>query len=410
MQKHSLADLAIFGGRPAFPEKLHVGRPNIGNRTRLLNRINDILDRRWLTNAGTYVCEFERRVAETVGVRNCVATCNGAVALEIAIRALDLRGEVIVPAFTFIATAHALQWQQITPVFADVHPETHLIDPSSAACLVTPRTSAILGVHTWGRRCEVEGLARLAARHRLHLLFDAAHAFGCGQDGRLVGSFGELEVFSFHATKFVNSLEGGAIVTNNDELAQKMRLMKNFGFLGYDNVGTIGTNGKMNEFSAAMGLTSLESMDAFVTANRRNHEKYAEELATIPGIRLLQYNPNHRCNYQYVVTEIDPAVCPISRDRLLDLLWAENVMARRYFYPGCHRMQPYRSMNPDAWRHLPQTERISARVLVLPTGETVSAEDVATVCAIIRLAAENGDELSRRLEQTEAVHSSVLAG
>ena len=203
------------------------------------------------------------------------------------IRALDLRGEVIVPAFTFIATAHALQWQQITPVFADVDPQTHLIDPSSAACLVTPRTSAILGVHTWGRCCDVEALSRLAARHRLHLLFDAAHAFGCGQDGRLVGSFGELEVFSFHATKFVNSLEGGAIVTNNDELAQKMRLMKNFGFLGYDNVGTIGTNGKMNEFSAAMGITSIESMDAFVTANRRNYERYTEELSAVPGVRVL---------------------------------------------------------------------------------------------------------------------------
>jgi dTDP-4-amino-4,6-dideoxygalactose transaminase len=409
MEKQHTGDLAILGGRPAFQEKLHVGRPNIGNRSRLLNRINDILDRRWLTNAGHYVREFEKCVAETVGVRNCVATCNGAVALEIAIRALDLRGEVIVPAFTFIATAHALQWQQITPVFADVDPETHLIDPSSAACLVTPRTSAILGVHTWGRCCDVEGLGRLAARHRLHLLFDAAHAFGCGHDGRLVGSFGELEVFSFHATKFVNSLEGGAIVTNNDELAQKMRLMKNFGFLGYDNVGTIGTNGKMNEFSGAMGLTSIESMDAFVTANRRNHERYVEQLSAIPGVRVLLYDPLQRSNYQYVVTEIDPARCPIARDQLLDVLWAENVMARRYFYPGCHRMQPYRSMNPDAWRHLPQTERISSRVLVLPTGETVSVEDVSTVCGIIRLAVEHGDELSRRLENTEAVHRSVLA-
>jgi len=409
MQKRHIADLAILGGAPAFQEKLHVGRPNIGNRAHLLDRINDILDRRWLTNAGTYVREFEKRIAETVGVRNCVATCNGAVALEIAIRALDLRGEVIVPAFTFIATAHALQWQQITPVFADVDPRTHLIDPSSAACLVTPRTSAILGVHTWGRCCDVEGLERLAERHRLHLLFDAAHAFGCGQHGRLVGSFGELEVFSFHATKFVNSLEGGAIVTNNDELAQKMRLMKNFGFLGYDNVGTIGTNGKMNEFSAAMGLTSLEAMDTFVAANRRNHELYSAELADVPGIHVLPYDAAERCNYQYVVTEIDSAACPISRDRLLDVLWAENVMARRYFYPGCHRMQPYRSMNPDAWRHLPQTERISSRVLVLPTGETVSAADVARVCEVIRLAAAAGRELSRRLEQTEAVHSSLLA-
>jgi len=255
--KRHLRHLAIFGGRPAFAEKLHVGRPNIGDRARLLKRIEDILDRRWLTNNGPYVQEFERRIAETIGVKHCIATCNGEMGLEIAIRALELKGEVIVPAFTFVASAHALQWQEITPVFADIDPETHLIHPASVRRLITPRTTAILGVHIWGQTCAIEALEEIAREHHLRLLFDAAHAFGCTRHGRSIGTFGDAEVFSFHATKFVNSLEGGAIVTNHDDLARKIRLMKNFGFFGYDDVGYIGTNGKMNEFSAAMGLTSL---------------------------------------------------------------------------------------------------------------------------------------------------------
>jgi len=397
-EPRTLTDLAIFGGKPVAGEKLHVGRPNIGNRDRLLERINDILDRRWLTNFGAYVQEFEQRVAEIVGVRHCIATCNGAVALEIAIRALDLRGEVIVPAFTFVATAHALQWQQITPVFADIDPVTHLLDPASVERMITPRTTGILGVHLWGNACAIEALDAIASRHRLKLIFDAAHAFGCSHQGRLIGGFGEAEVFSFHATKFVNTLEGGAIVTNNDDLARKIRLMKNFGFSGYDNVVHLGTNGKMDEFSAAMGLTSLEAMDHFVEANQRNYHQYVAELAGLPGVHVLGHAAGERCNYQYVVLEIDPETCAISRDDLMNLLWSENILARRYFHPGCHRMEPYRSLFPDAGKHLPQTERVAARVLVLPTGETLGAREVHNICEVIRLGVEHGGKITAQLK------------
>ena len=408
VMKRRSSDLAILGGPVAFEEKLHVGRPNIGDRERLLSRLTDILDRRWLTNAGSYVQEFERRIAAEAGVKHCVATCNGAIALEIAVRALDLKGEVIVPAFTFIATAHALQWQRVTPVFADIDPRTHLIDPASVERLVTPRTTGIIGVHVWGQLCDVPALDRIAKRHGLRLLFDAAHALGCATATHKVGSFGELEVFSFHATKFVNSLEGGAIVTNNDDIARQTRLMKNFGFLGYDNVGSVGTNGKMNEFSAAMGLTSLESMDEFVANNRRNYDLYRAGLDGVRGIRLLRYDSNLRSNYQYVVAEVDES-SPISRDLLLDVLWAENVIARRYFYPGCHRMEPYRSLDPDAARHLPATEKVAAQVLVLPTGQTMTPEHVSRVCSIIRVAVESGRDISRQLARSERVHDDLLA-
>lgn len=400
----SVDQLAVFGGMPAFAEKFHVGRPNIGNRERLLARINDLLDRRWLTNNGPYVQEFEQRIADMIGVKHCIAMCNGTVALEIAIRAAGLTGEVIVPSMTFIGTAHALQWQEITPLFCDVDPASHNIDPGRVEEMITPHTTGIIGVHLWGRPCDVEALAELARRRNLKLLYDAAHAFGCSYKGRMIGNFGHAEVFSFHATKFFNTLEGGAVVTNDDDLAAKIRLMKNFGFAGIDNVIYIGTNGKMNEVSAAMGLTSLESLDEFIAVNYRNYGQYHEELADVPGIHLLAYDATEKCNYQYIVLEIDETVGQISRDQLVSILWAENVLARRYFYPGCHCMEPYRSYFPHAGLLLPETERLVRRVMSLPTGTAIKPEDIRKICEIIRFVVSNGPKVREGLARLRDPH------
>jgi dTDP-4-amino-4,6-dideoxygalactose transaminase len=408
MAKNPWESLAIFGGTPAFSEKLHVGRPNIGDRERLMTRIGDLLDRRWLSNNGPYVQEFERRIAELVGVKHCVAMCNATVALEIVIRALGLKGEVIIPSFTFIATAHALQWQEITPVFCDVDPKTHNLDPDRVEQMLTPRTTGIIGVHLWGRACHVEALTEIAASRGLRLLFDAAHAFGCSHRGRMIGDFGDAEVFSFHATKFLNSFEGGAVVTNDDELAKKMRLMKNFGFAGYDDVVYIGTNGKMTEVSAAMGLGGLESLDEFITTNRRNYEQYRQELEGLAGVSLLAYDKGEQCNYQYIVLEIDEAGTLVSRDQLLEILWAENVLARRYFYPGCHRMEPYHSQFPHAGLLLPETDKLAMRVLVLPTGTAVNAEDITKLCGIIKTVVGNGALVINKLKQSKAKGADEL--
>ena len=390
MTKSRVEDLAILGGASAFDERLHVGRPNIGDRRALLARINDMLDRLWLTNNGPFVQEFERRVADFLGVRHCIAMCNATVALEIAARALELHGEVIVPSFTFVATAHALQWQEITPVFCDV-------DPARVEAMITPRTTGIMGVHVWGRPCAIEALNEIAGRRGLKLIFDAAHAFGNSYKGRMIGNFGLAEVFSFHATKFFNTFEGGAVVTNDDELATKIRLMTNFGFAGYDKVIYVGTNGKMSEISAAMGLTGLESLDEFIAANRLNCATYRAGLQAVPGIKLIAYNETERNNYQYVIVEVDEMATGISRDDLVRVLHAENVLARRYFYPGCHEMEPYRSYFPHAGLLLPETEKLTQRVMSLPTGTAVGPEAIETICAVIRLAVENSQELLRRL-------------
>lgn len=405
--KQCLTDLAIFGGEPAFQEKLHVGRPNIGDRQRLLDRINDLLDRRWLTNNGPFVQELEQRIADLLGVKHCIAMCNGTVALEIAIRAIGLTGEVIMPAFTFIATAHALQWQEITPIFCDIDPSTHNIDPCRVEEMTTPRTSGIIGVHLWGRPCDVDALSEVAHDHDLRLLFDAAHGFGCSYKGRMIGNFGGVEVFSFHATKFFNTFEGGAVVTNDDELAARVRLMKNFGFAGYDNVIYIGTNGKMNEVSAAMGLTGLESLDEFIAVNYRNYKEYERQLEGMLGVQLVTHDETEKRNYQYIILEIDEAVTHVSRDQLVEILHAENVLARRYFYPGCHQMEPYRSHFPHAGLLLPETEKLVNRVLSLPTGTAVGTDEIGKVCQIVRFAVEHGAEIGSRLSRTQQVKEIV---
>jgi len=404
--KQSIDDLAVFGGRPAFAERLHVGRPNVGDRDRLLARINDMLDRRWLTNSGPFEQEFEQRIAALAGVRHCVAICNATVALEIAIRALGLSGEVIVPSFTFIATAHALQWQEITPVFCDIDAETHTIDPGRIESLITPRTTGIIGVHLWGRPCAIDAVTAIARRRGLRVLFDAAHAFASTYQGRMIGAFGDAEVFSFHATKFLNSFEGGAVVTNDDGLAARMRLMKNFGFVDYDDVGYVGTNGKMSEVSAAMGLTSLESIDLFIESNARNYQVYIRQLSGIPGVKLVGGPTDERLNYQYVVIEVDERASGLSRDEMQAVLQAENVLARRYFYPGCHRMEPYRSYFPHAGLLLPVTEAVAERVLSLPTGTAVGAPEAEAVCQLIRFAVAHRNEIKDRL----ARHATAADG
>jgi dTDP-4-amino-4,6-dideoxygalactose transaminase len=370
--------------KPAFAKPLHVGGPNIGDKARFMERVSDMLDRKWLSNAGPFVQEFEKRLAEFMGVKHCIAVCNATIGLELVIRAADLKGEVIVPAFTFIATAHALQWQEITPVFCDIDPLTHNLDPRRVEELITPRTTGIIGVHLWGRACNADALTEIARRRNLKLMFDAAHAFACSHRGTMVGGFGVAEVFSFHATKFFNTFEGGAIATNDDELAAKIRLMKNFGFAGYDNVVYIGINGKMTEVCAAMGLTNLESLDDFIAVNRRNYEAYRSGLSGLPGVSLIRYDDAEKCNYSYIVVEVDEAESGLSRDELVEKLHSQNILARKYFSPGCHRMEPYRSYYPHARFLLPETEKLTRRVMLLPNGTSVSPAEIQVICSIIK--------------------------
>ncbi|SHG21651.1 DegT/DnrJ/EryC1/StrS family aminotransferase [Streptoalloteichus hindustanus] len=390
--------LAVLGGDPAFAEPLHVGRPNIPRPERVLRRIREAMDRRWLTHFGPLVREFEARLAETAGVRHCVAVCNATLGLQVLARAAELDGEVVLPSFTFVATAHTLLWEGLTPVFCDIDERTGNIDPDHARRLVTERTSAVLGVHLWGHPAPTEELARLAADHELALFYDSAHAIGSAHAGRAVGGFGGAEVFSFHATKFINSFEGGAVVTDDDELAERVRLVHNYGRGDGARVRSIGTNAKMTEVAAAMGLTCLEEMPALLAVNREHHERYREGLADVPGVRLREPGPADRVNHQYVVIEVDAEASGLDRDAVAAALAAENVLVRTHFHPGCHRTEPYlREPRRFAPLPLPRTEALGERVISLPTGTAVTGKEVSAVCALLRRIVEHAPSVRRAL-------------
>lgn len=389
--KRTVNDLALLGGPAEFDTPLIVGRPNVGNRQELFRRLGDALDRAWLSNNGPLVQEFERRVAAVAGTRHCVATCNATLALQLMLSAAGVRGEIIVPSLTFAATAHAVAWLGLTPVFCDVDPRTETIDAGQARKLINRRTAGILAVHLWGRPSALDELAEVARAARIRLFYDAAHAFGATWQGRPVGGFGDAEVFSFHATKFVNSFEGGAIVTNDDELAARAAKLRNFGITAPDLVSYVGVNAKMSEASAAMGLTSLDSMEEFREHNARIYRAYQGALAGIAGVRMLAFDERERNNYQYTVIEIDEDAAPMTRDLLGEVLTEENVKVRRYFYPGCHLMPPYRGRT-----RLPHTEMLARRSLVLPTGMAVSTQDAARICALVRFVVAHAAELAAR--------------
>lgn len=402
--KKVVQDLAIFGGQPAFSRPLVVGRPGNVARSRFFQRVDAALDRGWLTNDGPLVQEFETRVAEISGVRHCIATCNGTAGLQLLHVALGQpEGEVIMPAMTYIATAHAARMVGMHPVFCDVDPTTGCLDPAALETAVTSRTRSVMGVHVWGQPCDTDGLAALANVHQLNLLFDAAHAFGSRRLGKPIGGFGRAEVFSFHATKVVHTFEGGAVVTDDDDLAEHLRSLRAFGAGRDRSINGPGTNAKMSEVAAAMGLTSLEAFAGTVAHNQVNHVAYRTELSGVAGVEVMDYGPQNEPNYQYVVLTIDRERTGIHRDQLMDVLGAERIFTQRYFSPACHQLEPYRS---EGTTSLPHTERIADQVLALPTGPAVSTDNARRISDLIRMVLRNGPEVASRLTNSTRTPAS----
>ncbi|MFC4147306.1 aminotransferase class I/II-fold pyridoxal phosphate-dependent enzyme [Micromonospora mangrovi] len=389
--------LALFGAAPAFAAGRVVGRPNPVDRDRFLARMNRALDSEWLSNMGPLMYEFEARIAELAGVRHCVSVCNATVGLQLLVGDPATGGgpgdEVIVPALTFAATAHAVSWRGLTPVFCDVDPVTGLIDPDHVEQLITPRTRAIIGVHLWGQACDATRLGKIAESNGVRLYFDAAPAVGCSYGDTPVGGLGDAEVFSFHATKIVHSFEGGAVVTDDDALAARLRAARNFGFGPDGAVHLVGTNGKLSEASAAMGLTSLETLDELVARNRATYDEYRRALAGIPGVRVLEFDGANRNNHHYLMVTVAAQESGLHRDVLLDVLRAENVGARPYFAQPLHLMQPY--VGPDT-RSLPHAESLCGRLLALPTGPQVDAADVKVISEIVRTAVRHAPAVVAR--------------
>jgi dTDP-4-amino-4,6-dideoxygalactose transaminase len=403
------SNLAVLGGAPAFAEPVHVGRPNIGDVDRFLSLARSALERRHLTNNGPYLQQLERSIADRLEVEHCVAMSNGTVALELMLRASGLTGDVVVPSYTFIATAHAVSWTGLRPVFADVDPVTHILTPESVDAVITPATSAILAVHLWGGGEGTAELQEYADQRGIPLFFDAAHAFGSTYRGKPLGSFGKAATFSFHATKCFHTFEGGAVTTNDGPLAAQLRKMRNFGFAGYDYVDSCGTNAKMNEISAAMGLVLLDDFEEIVAHNGRVLAAYRRELAGLPGVSFFERDEMEQSNAQYVVVVVDDDA-PLNRDELVEVLHRENILARKYFHPGCHRMQPYASSPDHAGLTLPHSERLSRTVLCLPTGTSITMDDVRTICDRFRLAFDRAEFCREAMADTASASAGHTNG
>ncbi len=364
-------------------EPLYVGRPNLGDRDLFRQLVDEMFARRWFTNNGQIVQRFERELAEYLHVKHCVAVCNATVGLEMVYQALGLRGTAIVPAYTFVATVHALRWVGVRPVFVEPELESHNLDWRQLETAIRPDTSAVIGVHLWGRACDTEAIEAIATRRGIPVIYDAAHAFGCWHRDRPLGGFGACEVFSFHATKFFNTFEGGAITTHDDRLAERLREARNFGFTGPDSVQSLGINGKMTEVCAAMGIANLKEVESFIAVNRRNHALYQRLLQPIPGIRLLDYAEMTKSNWQYIVIEVEETAYGASRDQLHAALAAQGILSKRYFFPGCHRMEPYRTESPEWVARMPRTDQLCQAVLCLPNGTAVDEADIRRVAAVI---------------------------
>jgi dTDP-4-amino-4,6-dideoxygalactose transaminase len=399
--------LAILGSKPLFPEPRHVGTPFIPPRDLLHASLDDILDSRRLSNDGPFVRRLEGLLAKRHAVAHAVAMCNATIAMQLLFRAMGLRGQIIMPAFTFVATAHAATWEGLEAVFVDIDRESHCIDPLAAARAVGTGTAAIVGVHLWGQLCDVERLALVAQNADIPLIFDAAQALGadCGHLSKRqpVGHGAVASVISLHATKIISGLEGGVVLTNDAALADELRRMRNFGFEGYDRVVSLGTNAKLDEFSAAFAVRGLECLDSLIDRNRKIRETYQECLAGLPGVSFHSPVPAESANHHYAILMIDPDSCPLSRDELMQTLWAENILARRYFFPGCHRMEPYASRPVDRRPRLPVTDAVAAGVLALPAGSAVSLDDVLLISHRIRLAVE------QHVRVRESIHQAAGA-
>jgi dTDP-4-amino-4,6-dideoxygalactose transaminase len=383
--KQAAKDFAILGGTPALSTHLPVGQMYFPTWDRYEAAMRGIFEREYYTNHGPLAQDFEARLAAFLSVRHAISVANATLGLIMAVKALSLTGRVIVPAHSFIASAQSLTWAGVEPVFCDVDPRTNQMSHEHVEHLLRHEIgiSAVLGVNLWGGACDPRGLEAIAARYGVSLYFDSAHGFACKVSGTPLGGFGRLEVFSFHATKIFSTTEGGCITTNDDLLAARLRNIRSSYGAGPAVDVPMTSNGRFSEAQAAIGLLNLETLDAAIANNRASFERYSALLGPVPGIEVLSARGVSDTNYQYLVCEIEESVFGMSRDTLLSVLKAEDINARRYFYPGIHRSRPYVDDFPQYVNTLPGTDRLCGRLLQLPIGALASIENITKVCGVI---------------------------
>ena len=362
--------------------RILVTRSSMPSLAEYIDEIAPLWESHWLTNMGVKHREFEAMLKERFAVENVCLFTNGHNALECVLEALDLHGEAITTPFTFASTTHAIVRKGLTPVFADIKESDCTLDPEGIEHLITPRTSAIVPVHVYGNLCDVDAIQDVADRYGLKVIYDAAHAFGVERDGASAASFGDASMFSFHATKAFNTIEGGAVCFKDPSLYDVLNQWKNFGITSPEDVEYVGGNAKMNEFCAAMGICNLRHFDAEVAKRKAVAERYWENLSGIPGVRMIFPREGDKSNYAYMPVFFEPETFGVSRDEVFEALAHEGIGARKYFYPLVSDFACYRSIYISELT--PIAKRIASQVLCLPMYADLAIEDVDRICSVVK--------------------------
>lgn len=354
--------------------------PDLGELDELLK---DIWRRKWITNNGHYHQELERALGEYLKVPYVSLFTNGTLPLITALQALRVTGEVITTPYSFVATTHALWWNGIKPVFVDVDPVTGNMDPTKIEAAITPRTTAIMPVHVYGRPCDTSAIQEVADKYGLRVIYDAAHAFGVEVGGKSVLKAGDMSTLSFHATKVYNTVEGGALVTHDERMKRRIDYLKNFGFAGETEVVAPGINSKMDEVRAAYGLLNLRQVDVAIETRRRVAKRYREALRGVEGITFFEDVPGVRHNYSYFPVFVDAEKYGMTRDELYFKMRERGVLGRRYFYPLISTFSTYRGLESARPENLPNAHKLAEEVVCLPMHHALTEEDMEWVVEVI---------------------------
>ena len=397
---------AILDGEPLFAEKIPIANPVLPSSAELLEGLDQILQSGIVTN-GPFTHAFEQAISEQLSVKHAVAVSSATSGLMIAYSCLGLRGEVVVPSFTFMATVSAMIWAGLTPVFADVDLQTGNLDPSAAAAAITPQTSAIVAIHNSGNPADIAELEAVAARHDLPLIFDAAHAFGSLWKTEVIGAQGDVQVFSLTPTKLVVAGEGGMVTTNDDQLAARLRIAREYGNRGDYYSEFAGINARLPEVSALLGQHSLRHLDTAVSRRNEIAALYRQRLKQIPGIGFQLVRDGNRSSYKDFSITVDATAFGLTRTELAALLAAENIDTRRYYYPPVHRHKAYQAYAP-ADGSLPHTDVLAGTILNLPIWSHMSESILSDICLAIERAHAFSGAVRARLKQ-EGVKERVAS-
>lgn len=368
---------------PPFDEQIFVTRPLLPPLAEVVARLEQVWASRWLTNAGAQHEQLEAALRAHLGVPELALFNNGTIALMTAMRALDLSGSVVTTPFTFPATPHSLVWSRIEPIFCDIDPVTLTIDPVAIEAAIRPDTSAILGVHVYGVPCHVDAIQQIADRHGLKVVYDGAHVFGTTINGRGIGTYGDITMYSFHATKLFHTAEGGALACQTLAMKSSIDHLKNFGILNQEEVDVPGINGKMNELQAALGLAVLDHVSEEVTARRAIVDRYRARLDGVAGLTLMPRLPGVTESFQYFVIRIDREAFGRSRDEVQASMKEANVLTRKYFFPLCSDYPCYNRLDSARPQGLPVAHRAVQEVLCLPIYGTLSLDAVDRICDLL---------------------------